>query len=191
MGETKSQRLAEALDELLATSPEVEAAAIVSFDGLTMASSLPDEYSDDRVGAMSAALLSLGEQATQGLGRGELQQLFAEADGGYVFLMSARDEAVLVAITGTDAKIGLVLYEMRRAAYDIGDLLAAPTGRHAAEGPDDHVAEPEPAEALAEEARVTVPVTPAGPRAPFGDGDLEDPFGVSANGRSEPPDEFD
>ena len=71
-GDTRAQRLAAALDEFIRSSPDVEAAAVVSFDGLPMASALPAEFEEDRVGAMSAALLSLGEQAAMGLGRGLL-----------------------------------------------------------------------------------------------------------------------
>lgn len=185
MGETKAQRLTAALDAFLATSPEVEAAAVVSFDGLTMASSLPEEFSDDRVGAMSAALLSLGEQAARGLGRGELRQLFAEADGGYVFLMSARDEAVLVAITGIDAKIGLVLYEMGHSADEIGDLLAAGAIPDDEEEPEPEFEPVRAGPAEADGARVSVPVTPTGTRSPFGDSELDDPFPAYANGRGD------
>ena len=133
MGERKAERLAGELNDFIASSPNVEAAAVVSFDGLTMASALPEVMDDDRVGAMSAALLSLGEQAAQGLGRGELSQIFVEADQGFVFLMSARDQAVLVAVTDAAAKIGFILFEMRRAAESIGDVLATRA-----------VAEPEP-----------------------------------------------
>jgi uncharacterized protein len=126
MSESKGARLAQALDEFITSSPDVEAAAVVSYDGLAMASALPEDMDEDRLGAMSAALLSLGEQAAQGLGRGELHQVFVEADHGFVFLMSARDEAVLSAITGRQAKIGLMLYEMRRAADTVGAVLERP-----------------------------------------------------------------
>ncbi|MFP4634354.1 MAG: roadblock/LC7 domain-containing protein [Nitriliruptoraceae bacterium] len=122
--ETRSGRLAAALDDFIRSSPDVEAAAIVSYDGLPMASALPDGLEDDRVGAMSAALLSLGEQAAIGLGRGQLNQVFIEGEHGFVFLMSARDQAVLAAIAGRGAKIGFMLYEMRRAAERIGGVLA-------------------------------------------------------------------
>jgi hypothetical protein len=40
-----------------------------------------------------------------------------------VFLMSARDQAVLAAIAGRTAKIGFMLFEMRRAADRIGKAL--------------------------------------------------------------------
>jgi uncharacterized protein len=194
MRETKSERLADALNAFLATSPDVEATAVVSFDGLTMASALPDEMDDDRVGAMSAALLSLGEQAARGLGRGDLQQLFVEADGGFVFLMSAKDEAVLVAVTGRAAKIGFILYEMRRAATEVGELLEHRTLPDAPA-----LAEPglatlselsqTPVHRDTVEAAAGAPEPSGGPqptavRDPFGDADLEEPFYVGTAGRS-------
>jgi predicted regulator of Ras-like GTPase activity (Roadblock/LC7/MglB family) len=120
---SRADRLAAALDEFVRSSPDVEAAAVVSFDGLPMASALPPELEEDRLGAMSAALLSLGEQAAVGLGRGMLNQIFVEGEHGFVFLMSARDQAVLTAIAARNAKIGFMLFEMRRAADRIGRAL--------------------------------------------------------------------
>ena len=125
--DTRAGRLAAALDDFIRSSPDVEAAAIVSFDGLPMATALPDGWEEDRVGAMSAALLSLGEQAALGLGRGQLNQVFVEGEHGFVFLMSAEDQAVLAAVASRDAKIGFMLYEMRRAAQRVGNVLAAPS----------------------------------------------------------------
>ena len=122
--DTRSGRLAAALDDFIRSSPDVEAAAVVSFDGLPMASALPADLEEDRVGAMSAALLSLGEQAALGLGRGQLNQVFVEGEHGFVFLMSAQDQAVLAAVAARSAKIGFMLFEMRRAATRIGGVLS-------------------------------------------------------------------
>ena len=96
---------------------------MVSFDGLPMASALPPSMDEDRVAAMSAALLSLGERAAQGLGRGELSQVYIEGDAGTVFLVSADDEAVLVAVAAKGAKVGMMLFEVRRAAALVADAL--------------------------------------------------------------------
>jgi uncharacterized protein len=123
MTQTKAERLAAALNDFIRSSPDVEAAAVVSFDGLAMASALPPDMDEDRLGAMSAALLSLGEQAAVGLGRGEMQQLFVEGEHGFVFLMSARDQAVLAAVTSRAAKLGFILFEARRAAEQVGQIL--------------------------------------------------------------------
>jgi predicted regulator of Ras-like GTPase activity (Roadblock/LC7/MglB family) len=120
---SRAARLDRALTDLLTQAPELEAAAVVSFDGLAMASALPDGMDEDRVAAMSAALLSLGEKAAQGLGRGDLSQVYVEGETGTVFLVSADDEAVLVAVAAAGAKAGLMLYEVRRSAAVIAEVL--------------------------------------------------------------------
>lgn len=125
LGGSRSDRLDRAIHALLAQTPEIEAAAVVSFDGLPMAAALPPSMDEDRVAAMSAALLSLGERAAQGLGRGELSQVYIEGDAGTVFLVSADDEAVLVAVASKGAKVGMMLYEVRRAAATVADVLRA------------------------------------------------------------------
>src|SRR5664279_2837318 len=121
---SRASRLDRILRELLHQTPGVEAAAVVSFDGLPMASALPPEMDEDRVAAMSAALLSLAERAAQGLGRGDLSQVYIEGENGTVFLISAEDEAVLVAVAARGAKAGLMLFEAKRAAAVVGQILA-------------------------------------------------------------------
>ena len=120
---SRSQQLDRVIADLLSQAPEVEAAAVVSFDGLPMASALPATMDEDRVAAMSAALLSLGERAAEGLGRGGLNQVYIEGDTGTVFLVSADDEAVLVAVAAKGAKVGMMLYEVRRAAEAVASAL--------------------------------------------------------------------
>ncbi len=125
--ETRSRaaRLDRVLNDLLARTPEVEAAAVMSFDGLPMASAMPPALDEDRVAAMSAALLSLGERAAQGLGRGALNQIYIEGEYGTVFLVSARDEAVLMAVSTAGSKVGMMRYEVRQAADQAGEVLAS------------------------------------------------------------------
>lgn len=119
----RAEHLEKILSDLLESSPYVEAAALVSLDGLAMAAALPDAMMEDRVAAMSAAILGLGERASAELGRGALNQVFVEGDNGYVFLMSAGGKAVLTALAGFSAKIGLVFYDMKHAAAKIADVL--------------------------------------------------------------------
>jgi predicted regulator of Ras-like GTPase activity (Roadblock/LC7/MglB family) len=126
-GVSRSAKLDQILAELVGQVPEVEAAAVVSFDGLAMAAALPAGMDEDRVAAMSAALLSLGERAAEGLGRGELSQIYVEGENGTVFLVSADDEAVLVAVAARGAKVGLMLFEVRRAAASVADALRVET----------------------------------------------------------------
>ena len=139
-GRGRSARLDRILAELVGQVPEIEAASVVSFDGLPMASALPPGMDEDRVAAMSAALLSLGERAAEGLGRGELSQVYIEGENGNVFLVSADDEAVLVAVSSRGAKVGMMLFEIRHAAKSLGAVLRV---EHAEAEPEPE-AQPEP-----------------------------------------------
>ena len=111
------------LRDLQASSTDVEASAIVSVDGLTMASALPSEIEEDRVSAMSAAMLSLGERIATELGRGKLDQVYIKGQSGYVILMSIASDAVLTVLARDQAKLGLLFLDMRRAAEDLEELL--------------------------------------------------------------------
>ena len=122
---SRAERLDRVLAELVGQVPEIDAAEVVSFDGLPMASALPAGMDEDRVAAMSAALLSLGERAAEGLGRGLLSQVYVEGEHGTVFLVSADDEAVLVAVAAKGAKVGLMLFEVRRSAAAVAEALRA------------------------------------------------------------------
>ncbi|MDZ4159137.1 MAG: roadblock/LC7 domain-containing protein, partial [Anaerolineaceae bacterium] len=86
-------------------------------------SALLQDVEEDRVAAMSAAMLSLGERIAAELGRGLLQQVYIKGEHGYVILMSVGEEAVLTALAGEQAKLGLIFLDMRRAAEDLAKLL--------------------------------------------------------------------
>jgi len=111
------------LQTLKHSMPEIEAAAVVSMDGLIVASALPPEMSEDRVSAMSAAILSLAESISKEMGRGTLEQVFTKGAGGYVILITINEQAGLTVLTNDQAKAGLVFLEMRRAAEDLAKYL--------------------------------------------------------------------
>lgn len=111
------------LRDMQAASPDIEASAVVSVDGLIMASALPSDVEEDRVSAMSAAMLSLGERISGELGRGTLEQVYIRGNNGFVILTSVGEEAVLTALAREQAKLGLIFLEMRRAAEDLTRLV--------------------------------------------------------------------
>jgi uncharacterized protein len=57
------------LQDLVTSTSDVQGAALVSPDGLALASSLPSGMDEERVAAMSAAMLSLGERIGSELAR--------------------------------------------------------------------------------------------------------------------------
>ncbi|NOR89228.1 MAG: hypothetical protein GQ524_03150 [Anaerolineales bacterium] len=111
------------LQDLQGRTPDVEASAVVSVDGLTIAAVLPSSVEEDRVSAMSAAMLSLGERIAGELGRGSLDEVYIHGDDGYVLLTSIGNGAVLTVLARKHAKLGLVFLEMRRAAEDLENLV--------------------------------------------------------------------
>jgi predicted regulator of Ras-like GTPase activity (Roadblock/LC7/MglB family) len=120
---SRAEQMVGRLRDLRVRTPDIEASAVVSVDGLIIASDLPVDVEEDRVSAMGAAMLSLGERIAGELGRGVLDQVYIRGDNGYVILMSVADEAVLTCLARPDAKLGLVLLDMRRAADDLGRLI--------------------------------------------------------------------
>ncbi len=119
----RSQPMVERLRALQASSPEVEASAVVSIDGLIIASALPDGVEEDRVSAMSAAMLSLGERIASEFSRGSIEQVFVKGERGYIVLMAVGEDAVLTILVREDAKLGLILLEMRRTVIDLARML--------------------------------------------------------------------
>jgi uncharacterized protein len=123
MSKNRSQQMVERLRSMQASAPDIEASAVVSVDGLIMASALQQGAEEDRVSAMSAAMLSLGERIAQELGRGGLEQVYIKGDKGFIVLVSVGQEAVLTALARQEGKLGLVFLEMRRAVEDLVKLV--------------------------------------------------------------------
>ena len=123
MTKSRADQMVERLRTMQAAAPDIEASAIVSVDGLIMASALQQGVEEDRVSAMSAAMLSLGERISSELGRGGLEQVYIKGNAGSIILTSVGEEAVLTAMARHDAKLGLIFLEMRRAAEDLVKLV--------------------------------------------------------------------
>jgi predicted regulator of Ras-like GTPase activity (Roadblock/LC7/MglB family) len=123
MAKSRTEQMTDRLRDLQTSSTDVEASALVSVDGLIMASALPPDVEEDRVSAMSAAMLSLGDRIAAELGRGTLDQVYIRGNNGYVLLLDVGEEAVLTVLARQDAKLGMIFLDMKRAAEDLGKLV--------------------------------------------------------------------
>ena len=143
---TRGELIAGALESFLQNCPDVDGAAVVTPDGLPMASAVPERIEEERLAAMSAALVALGDKAARTLGKGSMRQLFIEGEGGFVYVKSAGDAAVLCAICRPSAKTGLIVYEMKAAAEAVsaalGTSLAPRSRERLAEVPAPESSEP-------------------------------------------------
>lgn len=120
---SRVEKLTTLLKDLEGTTPDIEASAVVSVDGLMIASALPKDVEEDRVAAMSAAMLSLGERTATELARGNLSEVYVKGEDGYVVLMASGENAVLTALARKDAKLGLVFLDMKRTAEALTNLV--------------------------------------------------------------------
>jgi len=119
----REDMLVSILRELNGTSADIEASAIISTDGLMMAAQLPQGTDADRVGAMAAAMLSLGDRTAQELARGSLEQVLIKGNKGYVVMTYAGTDAVLSVMAKPTAKLGLIFLDVKRAAESVSKLL--------------------------------------------------------------------
>ncbi|MGR9052007.1 MAG: roadblock/LC7 domain-containing protein [Gammaproteobacteria bacterium] len=119
----RADMLTSILNELNGSSADIEASGVISSDGLMMASMLPAGMDEDRMGAMSAAMLSLGDRTAQELARGELEQVLIKGDRGYVLMAHAGAEAVLTVMAKPNAKLGLIFLDVKRAATNIESMI--------------------------------------------------------------------
>ncbi len=120
----RSERLRETLNSLQSTSADIEGCAVVSEDGLIIASSLQQSMEEDHVAAMSAVMLSMGNRIVRELHRGDLEQLFVKGKEGYVIMANAGPHAMLVAITRQEAKLGLIFLDVSRTSKALAEILS-------------------------------------------------------------------
>ncbi|MBW4438166.1 MAG: roadblock/LC7 domain-containing protein [Pleurocapsa minor GSE-CHR-MK-17-07R] len=123
MAKSRTELMVARLRDLQASSEHVEAAAIVSVDGLSIASALPAGTEEDRVSAMSAAMLGLGQRMTQELKRGNLEQIFVRGESGFVVITAIGEEAVLTVLARKEAKLGMLFLDISRASQDLKHLI--------------------------------------------------------------------
>jgi predicted regulator of Ras-like GTPase activity (Roadblock/LC7/MglB family) len=113
---SRIEELNQTLSNLQASSSDIEACAIVSEDGLIIASLLPQGVEEERIAAMSAVMLSMGERISLELKRGEMEQLYVKGKNGYFLGMHAGPHAVLIALARKDAKLGLIFFDLNKAS---------------------------------------------------------------------------
>jgi uncharacterized protein len=107
------------LQNFVSGTADVQGAALVSPDGLPLASSLPGTMDEERTSAMSAAMLSLGERIGQELARGNVDKILVEGDNGFGILMGCGEDAVLLVLASHTAKQGMLMLDIKKTVSEI------------------------------------------------------------------------
>jgi predicted regulator of Ras-like GTPase activity (Roadblock/LC7/MglB family) len=113
------------LDNLVDQVEHVQQALILSRDGLVVAASggLSPEDSE-HLSALAAGLQSLARGAGQHFQTGQVRQTIIEMDSAFLFVMAAGRGTCLAVVTGADANVGLIAYEMAMLVRRMGKYLA-------------------------------------------------------------------
>ena len=120
---SRVEQMNRVLRTLQSSSPDVEASALISEDGLMIASALPQHIEEARVAGMSSTILNLGSRAARELGRGDLREVLVRGEDGFAVLMSAGAGTLLLVLATSAAKLGLLCLDARRAAQELQRIL--------------------------------------------------------------------
>lgn len=119
------------LRNLQSGSDQIQASALVSGDGLVVASVLGSGVDADRFGAMCASLLALATRAAKEVDRGELRQIILDGAQGPMLLTRAGSAGVLAVAAANGVNLGKVILDTRNTAQKLATLFgdAAPVRR--------------------------------------------------------------
>ena len=109
----------------LNTTQDINASAVVSVDGLSMVSAFAPGIDEDRIGALSAAMVSLGQRVAKEVLRGRLDHAIVHTDNGYMLFFQVNEEALLVMTTPVNAKLGLVLFAVQNTLPALSEYCRA------------------------------------------------------------------
>lgn len=115
--------LQQELQNFVTGASDVQGAALVSPDGLALASVLPAGMDEERTAAMSASMLSLGERIGRELARGNVERIVVEGEKGYGVLVGCGSDAVLLVLASAAVKQGILFLELKRVVAKIAPLL--------------------------------------------------------------------
>ncbi|MBD1912322.1 MULTISPECIES: roadblock/LC7 domain-containing protein [unclassified Leptolyngbya] len=118
-----TEKLNMVLQQFVTATSDVQGAALVTPDGLPLATSLPAGMDEERVSAMSAAMLSLGERIGSELARGGVDRIYVEGDQGYGVLTSCGEDAVFLVLASKAAKQGVLMLEIKRTLGELKLLM--------------------------------------------------------------------
>jgi predicted regulator of Ras-like GTPase activity (Roadblock/LC7/MglB family) len=103
------------LADLRALSGDIASCAVLAGEGALLSSSHAPGVERERVAAMLAAVANLAERAARESGKGHASQVRVDTEGGHLLLVRLAGGGFMAATTAAEARVGLVLYDMRNA----------------------------------------------------------------------------
>ena len=118
-----SELLQEVLDELVTHNADILSALVVSDDGLNVASGIPHS-DDDTIAVAASDLVETAHEFSKRLEQGKLNRILLEGERRTTMIVRASKRTVLAVAVPADAKLGLIILSMRRAADQIAGIFS-------------------------------------------------------------------
>ncbi len=120
----QEERLMEILQSVKFEVPEIHAVMLVSSEGLPIASTQFGISQDETIlSAMTAALVSVAEQTSLELDKGDPSSLIVECPRGLIVLQRIDEDVLISVVTRDGIRLGLLLLALKKANEKILQVL--------------------------------------------------------------------
>ena len=119
-------KITDVLKELSKVNPSIEASVVSSAEGLPVAWYAPSPEALKEEGRISAAvtvIFSTSERSAMDLGRGHVEHVVVRTKDGNIILQLINEDYILAVVTSAEAKLGIVLRDMKQASKKILDII--------------------------------------------------------------------
>lgn len=115
---SKKEKLTQILQKITSAG-DVEGAAVITRDGLMIASELTESIDGDTFAAMAATMMGAAETAIQELKKSSPDRIIVESPKAKLITVGAGEQAILACIVNSTAKLGMILLNMKKASKQI------------------------------------------------------------------------
>ena len=119
----KSYKVGLLLEALRETTPDIITSALISQDGILLASEPEKMENRNLFSLMIASLLSLGQGVSEGMDLGKVEQVMIKGKEGYVIAVSVEGKGILSCLVEKQVKLGGVLLNMKRTAEQLAEFI--------------------------------------------------------------------
>jgi len=130
MAEYRVQLLEGILQRLHTLLSGLYGAVVVSTEGFVVAAyagegraRADNPVDSPQIAAMAASIIALGERVLERLARGDIDRILLDGTRGGIVVVPAGREAALAVMVSKEARLGLVMHEVRRAANEVEKIL--------------------------------------------------------------------
>ncbi|MEJ2592119.1 MAG: roadblock/LC7 domain-containing protein [Candidatus Thiodiazotropha sp.] len=119
----QKQKIDSILGDFVMGTASIQAAAVMSRDGILIASRLHKSVNPDRLSAISASILSLANRASSDLQQGNLEQVLIDSSDGFLLMVKVGSNAVLSVVSRPSSRLGMLLHDTKKSAATLAALL--------------------------------------------------------------------